>query len=292
MIKHKILLTGAAGRLGSALRKLDGNQFGADVEWVLVDTKTKDDPAIRAGSFMDDALLDELLPGCTAVIHTAAMHGSFRKTHTPTQFTEVNVVGLVTMLEACKRHNVNRFVFSSTMEVQIGRNWAASGMAVLDERTPPNPDWIYPANKLMCEQLGEYYYRRFGIEFIALRYMGFDWSTELGVSFLARSVMPLDVAAANMLAATKPGLGYEVLNIGTETPLTNNDIVQAANDPFGVVEKHWPGSAELLRAKGDSLPYEEFWPVTRIDKAKQVLGWRPEYTFEKYLKSLGWKPAA
>src|SRR5256885_1108743 len=96
----KILLTGASGRVGTSLRNLDCARYGAEVEWVPLDTDTKDDPSIHRGSFTDEGVLEELLPGCSAVIHTAAMHGRQRKTHTAVQYTEVNVVGLVSMLEA------------------------------------------------------------------------------------------------------------------------------------------------------------------------------------------------
>ena len=64
--------------------------------------------------------------GCDAVIHTAALHGGNRETHTPRQFTEVNVLGLQGMLELAVKLGVRRFVFSSTMEVVIGRTWDSS----------------------------------------------------------------------------------------------------------------------------------------------------------------------
>lgn len=287
----KILLTGAAGKLGKALRNLDCESFNARVEWVSLDVTTNDDSSIREGTFTDQAILDELLPGCTAVIHTAALHGRFRKSHTPVEFTDVNVTGLVRLLESCLTHGVKRFVFSSTMEVLIGQDWMASGMAVMDESTPTRPDWIYPANKLMCEELGKYYHERHGIEFIALRYMSFEKGTIPGPNLLARDVVAHDAASANLLAATKPGLAYDVLNIGPDTPLTNQDIVAALEDPHAVIEKYWPGATEFLKAGNVELQHTHFWPVTRIDKARQVLGWTPEYSFETYLRSLGWESA-
>lgn len=285
-MQHKILLTGAAGCLGRAVRRVAGDE----IEFVCLDIAAKGDPAVQEGSFTDAALLDRLLPGCDAVIHTAGLHGGNRLTHTPTQFTEVNVVGLVTLLEAAKKHGAKRFVFSSTMEVLIGVDWDASGMAVVDERTEPNPDWIYPVNKLSGEQIGLHYHRHQGMEFVALRYMWFDDSMGQTPLLLSRFILPDDVARANLLAATRPGLRYEVLNIGPETPLTNKDIVKAMTDPYAVVEKYWPGAAQVLRDRDIALETRHFWPVTRIERAKQILGWQPENTFAAYLQSLGWRP--
>ena len=101
--------------------------------------------------------------------------------------------------------------------------------------------------------------------------------------------MPEDAAAANLIAATKAHIGYEVLNLGPETPLTRDDILRAATDPWGVVETHWPGASRVLKAHGITLSLDNFWPVIRIDRAKRVLGWRPAVTFETYLQSLGWR---
>lgn len=283
--KCKILLTGAAGALGSAVRALAGDLH----ELVGLDIATGGDPAIHPGSFADAACVAPLIAGCDAVIHTAALHGGHKQTHTPTQYTEVNVGGLVTLLELCLQHSVRRFVFSSTMEVLIGVDWTASGMAVVDELTTPNPDWIYPVNKLACEQIGSYYHRKHGIEFIALRYMAFVQDTQPSPAFLSRYLMPRDVAAANLLAATLPGLACETLNIGPETPLTQHDIVQAMTDPYAVVDRYWPGASSVLRSHAVALHPAHFWPVTRIERAKRVLGWQPETTFETYLRSLGWQ---
>ncbi|MCZ7643811.1 MAG: NAD(P)-dependent oxidoreductase [Planctomycetota bacterium] len=281
----RILLTGACGSLGRAVREAGAEQ----AEFVGVDVKAGGDPSVREGSFGERKLLDELLPGCAAVIHTAAAHGRFLKTHTPAQFTEINVTGLIELLEACVRHGVKKVVFSSTMEAVIGRDWAAAGLAVVDETFPVLPDWIYPLNKIQGEQAGAYYHARFGIQFVALRYMAFGSYSKPGPDLLARVLMPLDVAQANLAAAMKDDLGFQVLHIGPETPLTCQDIEAAVGgDPYAVVEKHWPGSAEFLRARGIELPAQCFWPVTRIDKARRVLGWRPEVTFESWLREQGW----
>lgn len=283
--KPRILLTGANGTLGRAIRAEGQGQF----TFVGVDIATGGDPDLHEGSFTDRTLMERLIPGCDVVIHTAALHGGNRYTHTPTQFTEVNVGGQVTLLELCVKYGVKRFVFSSTLEVLIGVDWLSSGLSVVDERTTPNPDWIYPLNKLLCEQCGLYYHQNYGLEFIAMRYMWFDAAIPPNPLLLSRYIMPADVARANLLAATKPGIGHEILNIGPETPLTQSDIVQAMDDPVAVAQKYWPGAVDVLERNGIVLVREQFWPVTRIDRAKRVLGWKPEVTFETFLRSLGWQ---
>lgn len=81
----------------------------------------------------------------------------------------------------------------------------------------------------------------------------------------------------------------DVFNVGPKRPITNRDIIQAFTDPESVVEKYWPGALEVLKAKGFKIKSENFWPVANIRKAKLILGWEPELTFESWLLDNGWK---
>ena len=177
------------------------------------------------------------------------------------------------------------------MEVVIGRLWDSSGMAVVDETTPPNPDWVYPLNKLQCELLGQYYTRNHGISFTAFRYMWFGDEPALTPHLLARFIVPDDVARANLLAVERDDLAFNVLHIGPETPLTNADIVQTEKEPGQVVDRHWPGASDALQKSDVTLTHNYFWPVTRIERARAVLNWQPRVSFADYLESIGWEPA-
>ena len=283
----RILLTGASGCLGRAVRRIGAGRH----EFVCVDIAPGDDAEVTEGTFTDLDLMRDLMSGCDALIHTAASHGGHRKTQTPRRYTEVNVLGLQGLLELAVELGIHRVAFSSTMEVVVGRLWDSSGMAVVDETTPPNPDWVYPLSKWQCELLGQYYHRNHGISFTALRYMWFGDTTELTPHLLCRFVMPDDVASANLLAVEKDDLAFNVLHVGPDTPLGNADIVQAVNDPAKVVDRYWPGGWEVLQAADVDLTHNHFWPVTRIERARAVLGWRPQVSFADYLESIGWQPA-
>ncbi len=280
----RIMLTGAAGKLGRAVRQAAAGRH----ELVCVDIESGDDGEVRQGTFTDLDFMRDLMTGCDALVHTAALHGGNAATHTPLQFTEVNVLGFQGLLELAVELGVRRVVFSSSMEVVIGRQWLSGGMAVLDEQTPPSPDWIYPLNKWQCELLGQYYHRNHGMTFTALRYMGFGYAEVLNPDLLARMVATEDVARANLLAAEREDVTFDVLHIGCRTPLTNDDIVSAQTDPGAVVDRHWPGAWQVLQREGVEMGHKRFWPVTRIDRARAVLGWEPQVGFADYLHSLGW----
>lgn len=276
----RILLTGACGVLGRAIREAAGQAH----EFVLLDVapQVEADGGIR-GSFADQDAILRAARGCDAIIHTAAMHG--HSYGAPgCQFIQTNVLGAEYLFQAALHAGIRRVVMSSTMEITIGRDWAAYGTAVVDESLPPRPDWVYPLTKLQVEHMGHFYARHHGLEVIQLRYMAFDDHVITNpLHVLARCVDRLDVARANLLAATRPGLKDEVFHIGPDTPLTQQDVNNALEDPWPVLEKYWPGCRKVLETPGKKPKYMHFWPVAPITKAKRMLGWQPQVTFETVL---------
>ena len=287
----KILLTGACGMLGRGIRRCCSGEH----ELVLFDTS---EAVVQLGgiraSVTDTEAVEDAARGCDAIIHTAAMHGGSYGKASNAQFLQVNVLGAENIFQAALRHGIRRLVLSSTMETQIGKDWGAYGNAILDESLPPRPDWIYPVSKVLVEQLSGFYAVHHGLEVVNLRYQGIldklptdGWS---GFGLLARIIVAADAAQANLLALARPGLCNEVFNIGPDTPLTQRDCNEAiqGKDLWTILERHWPGCGEFLRARGLEPEARFFWPVTRIDKAKLMLGWQPQTTFEKFLGQLGW----
>lgn len=286
----KILITGGCGLLGSAIRALCENEY----ETVVLDRR---DQAVSLGGIKGDitdlqAVL-EASKGCDVIIHTAGLHGANLKTSSTADFIRTNVGGADNIFQAALRHGIRRVVVASSLEVQVGLNWNASGMTVLDEQSPPRPDWIYPVTKLQVEALGSFYSRIHGLEVAQLRYAAIEdrpWE-ELGYQLLARGVAPSDAAAATLAAAFKKGLRDEVFMIGPDTPLNQADLNEAMTGRvWEVLERHWPGCRTVLADRLGPPRTDDFWPISRIDKAFLMLGWKPRYTFETFLRHLGWQP--
>ena len=283
----RILLTGACGLLGRAIRRVGADEH----EFVLFDTVAE---AASAGgicaNITDEAAVFGAAEGCDAIIHTAAMHGSSFGQQSNAQFIRTNVLGAENLFQAALKFGIARLVMSSTLEVLCGRDWRAYGTAVYDESLPPRPDWIYPLTKLQVEQLGSFYARNHGLEVAHLRYSNIlDVPPEqLGLHVLARNMTAADAARANLLAATRPGLRDEVFLIASDSPLTQQDVNNAHDDPWVVLERHWPGCRPVLEQHQHKPKFDHFWPVTRIDKAKLMLNWKPESRFDTFLRHLGW----
>lgn len=286
----RILLTGACGSLGRAIRKVGATNH----TFSLFDTAPEVEGlgGICANITDRDAVMTAA-QGCGAIIHTAAMHGAFYQKAPNADFIETNVLGTERLFSVAIQNGIRRIVISGTMEILIGKLWDRYGTALLDETLPPRPDWIYPVSKLLIEQLGQFYTRQKQLELVHLRYMGFGYipPEKVNLDLLARYLDADDVARANLLAAGLPNVEDEVIHIGPDTPLTQGDIQTALNDPWSVLEKYWPGSSAVIKRLGLTPRGDHFWPVTRIDKAKNVLGWQPRVTFESWLRSQGWAPA-
>ena len=284
----RILLTGACGMLGRAIRRVGA----ADHEFVLLDIT--EDASTEGGvcaSITDESAVFGAAEGCDAIIHTAAMHGSSFGKESNATFISTNVLGAENLFQAAMKFGIRRLVMSSTLEILCGRDWKAYGTTVLDESLPPRPDWIYPQTKLQVEQLGSFYARNHGLEVANLRYSTV-WDTpveQIGMALLARRVTATDVANANLSAATEFGLRDEVFPIASDSPLTQKDINNAQTDPWAVLESHWPGCRPILEEHKVEPKSEGFWPVSRIDKAKLMLDWNPGSRFESYLAHLGWR---
>jgi uronate dehydrogenase len=153
----KVLITGAAGRIGTVLSR------GLEHELRLSDIVEPDGlehEFVRA-DLTDQAQVDRAVAGVDAVVHLGAVPDE-------APFDEIagpNLHGVFHVFDACRRHGVARIVYASSNH--------ATGMypvgEPLTESVVPRPDGLYGASKVYGEALGRMYAEKFGLEFVALR---------------------------------------------------------------------------------------------------------------------------
>lgn len=112
------------------------------------------------------------------IVHLAARTEVQESFYEQVEFSEVNYVGTVNLIEACRGVDpMPYFVFASTMEVygwqpisdEVEQTGTYKTSVAFDENTQPNPNAPYAVAKYGCEKYLEYAQRAYGLEFASFR---------------------------------------------------------------------------------------------------------------------------
>jgi threonine 3-dehydrogenase len=166
----RTLVTGAGGQVGlyliAELRQRGYEVHGSDV----VPRPDRLDPAVpwHALDVTDAERVEGLLGELSVqrVVHLAAIL-SARGEVNPAKTYTVNQHGTYNVLEGCRRRGVEQVVFTSTIAV-----YGPGLPARVADDVPLHPTTMYGVTKVSGELLGEYYQRRFGLDFRGVRFPG------------------------------------------------------------------------------------------------------------------------
>jgi len=263
---------------------------------------------------MDLLSLDKLFTfyPIDAVIHFAAFAYVGESVAEPEKYYYNNVIGTTNLLHTMLAHNVKKIVFSSTCAT-----YGEPQYTPIDEKHPQNPINPYGRTKLMIEQIFADYERAYGLQHIALRYFnaaGCSQDSKIGESHSPEThLIPLvlqtilgkrniiqvfgtdydtpdgtcirdyihveDLAVAHRLALEKQGTYNGCINLGTGIGTSVKEIINAAEQVSG---KKCPVEYASRR---DGDPARLFADNA---KAKEILGWQPQYTDIKDIISTAW----
>ena len=127
------------------------------------------DPRVKifevGGDICQIDILDSEMKGMDCVVHLAALW-LLQCYEYPRAAFEVNIRGTFNVLEACVKHHIGKLIYSSSASVY--------GDAVeipMTEEHPFNNKTFYGATKIAGEQMCRAFYHRFGLSYVALRYM-------------------------------------------------------------------------------------------------------------------------
>ncbi|HEY0217155.1 MAG TPA: NAD(P)-dependent oxidoreductase [Cellulomonas sp.] len=160
-----VVLTGAAGRIGTYLRSTDGGLAACGWDLRLVDAVAPADGAAwtrvdLATEEATDALV-EVMAGADAVVHLAGVPTEDGWTH----LRRANIDGTYRLLEAARRTGVRRVVLASSNHA-VGY-YPTDRVARTDG--PGRPDSYYGVSKVAVEALGSLYADKYGVESVSLR---------------------------------------------------------------------------------------------------------------------------
>jgi nucleoside-diphosphate-sugar epimerase len=220
-----------------------------------------------------------------AVIHCAALLTPHVGHYSESEFWRVNVQGTENLLEACLKHNVKRFVFTSTTSV-YGDALVHPNKAVwVTEELLPYPRDIYDETKIAAEKLCLKASEK-GLSCISLRMSRCFPEKEdlMAIYRLYRGVHELDVALAHELALFSSIQGYEVFNISSQSPFRQEEVEELKKNADIVMLRHFPWAEEEFFKKGWTLP-KTIDRVYVVEKARKVLGYHPSHNFSERLFS-------
>jgi uronate dehydrogenase len=163
-----VVLTGAAGRIGTYLRREDGGLARRGWRLRLLDARGPDDvtpdETVATVDLSDEEsrdALDEAMSGADGVVHLAGIPSE----DTWTRVRRANIDGTYRVLEAARRSGVRRVVLASSNHA-VG--FLPTGTVARPDAAP-RPDSYYGVSKAAMEALGSLYADKYGLEVVSLR---------------------------------------------------------------------------------------------------------------------------
>lgn len=159
---ERLLMTGAAGGVGRALRPLLKNIAPSVVLSDIVDINdcAAHESFVRC-ELSDASAVAEMVAGVDAVIHL----GGISVERPFEQILQGNIIGLYNLFEAARRHGRPRIVFASSNHV-VGYYRQDER---IDSTATPKPDSLYGVSKAFGENIAGLYHRKFGQECLSVR---------------------------------------------------------------------------------------------------------------------------
>ncbi len=295
----KYIVTGGAGFIGShvtdALIKR-GDEVHI-VDNLLSGKRERINPqaTFHEVDIRDFEKLPNIFRGAAGVFHLAAQPRMQYSIKEPRLTNDINITGTLNILLAAREAQVKRVVYSASSSAYGSKN-----PMPLREDMPPEPIIPYAIQKQVGEQYCRMVSKFYGLETVSLRYFNVygprqttdadgPYATVIGIFLgkrakgLPMTIVPngtqrrdfthvYDIARANIVAmeSSKVGSG-EVINVGTGK---NYSVLEVAEIIGGPKEFCDPRKGEVFETLAD------------ITKAKELLGWEPNVSFEDGIKEL------
>jgi len=168
----RVLITGGLGQLGTGLAKLLRKQYGTE-NIILSDIIRPKKDILENGPFIFADILDfknlqeiVVMYRIDWLVHFSALLSAVGENNVPLAI-RVNIEGLHNVMELAKQYKLRLFVPST-----IGAFGPESERNPTPNLTIQRPKTIYGVSKVHAELLGEYYQKRFDLDFRSLRFPG------------------------------------------------------------------------------------------------------------------------
>jgi dTDP-glucose 4,6-dehydratase len=297
----KVLVTGADGFIGSHLTEAlvargddvrafvlynSFNRYG----WLdYVDPAVKKEIEVFTGDVRDPNGVRTAMRGIDVVYHLAALIAIPYSYHSPDMYVDTNVKGTLNVLQAARDLGTERIVHTSTSEV-----YGSAQFVPITEEHPLQGQSPYSASKIGADQMALSFYRSFDtpvsvirpfntygprqsrraiIPTIITQIANGKRTLELGNLHPTRDFTFVEDTARGFIAVADAATSIgKVTNIGSGFEISIGELVDLIAETMGV-EVEISTSKERLRPEKSEVDrlYAD------ISKAKERLGWTPQY---------------
>lgn len=303
-----ILVTGGAGFIGSHLceriLKTDKHVICLDNFDDFYDPSIKMNNITRClnsanfelirGDIRDKITLEAIFQNnqISKIVHIAAKAGVRPSIRNPLLYEDVNVRGTLNLLEACKNHRVENFIFASSSSV-YGIN---SKLPFGEDDPISKPISPYAASKRSCEMYCFTYHHLYGIPITCLRFFtvyGPRQRPEMAIHKFTRLISAgeeveiygsgsskrdytfIDDVIEGIVSLLDKKFDFEIINLGNSEPVELEYLIE-------LIEKGLNKTASIKRlpAQAGDVPIT----FADISKAKSLLNYNPKTSIEKGIK--------
>lgn len=250
-----LLITGAAGRLGTELRRglapLARRLRLAD-RAEIADLEANEE--MHCFDLADEGAVRKAVEGADAIVH----FGGAPLERPWEEILNANIRGSYHVYEAARQAGVKRVVYASSVHA-IGYHKLEDH---IDTRAPHRPDGLYGLSKCFVEDLGQLYWDKFGIETVALRIFS-SFPEPADRRMLWSWLSFADCVRLVSAALTAPRVGFTVA-----FGLSDNKVKPVDTSLAGHLGFHPQDNTEKFRAALE----EKFPPPDPKAPAVQCLG--------------------
>lgn len=295
----KILVTGGAGFIGSNLvdQYLALGHEVAVADNFVTGLRENLNPKAK---FYELDISDQketqkvILDFAPEIINHQAAHLSVSESVKNPQYdANTNILGLLNLLEPACKNGLKKIVVASSGGVVYGE----TGNIPTLEDEPTKPISPYGVSKLTTENYLNYYFKQYGLDWVALRYSNVygprqNPKGETGViavfmNLLGQNLQPQifgnglqtrdyvyidDVVSANMLATNN---GFGAYNIATSRETNVIEVFDLVQDLMGT---------NFPKKFGPRREGEQLRSCLSVDRAKNDLGWKPKINLSEGIR--------